>query len=59
MPDSEQTYAVVAGIDRILDLARTALDVTGDGTVLIARSEGQMEMYATPHVLEVPDMHDA
>ena len=47
--------AIIAGIDRILDMARTALNVTGDGmvSVLVAKSEGELdeEVYAKPHVL--------
>ncbi|WP_170574836.1 dicarboxylate/amino acid:cation symporter [Ruegeria atlantica] len=55
--------AIVAGIDRILDMARTALNVTGDAacTVLIAKSEDQLDLdaYNTPHVLEAPDLSKA
>ena len=37
--------ALVAGIDRILDMARTTINVTGDATVavLVARSEGELD----------------
>lgn len=40
--------AIVAGIDRILGMARTALNVTGDDawTVLIAKSEDQLDLDA-------------
>lgn len=55
--------AIIAGIDRILDMARTSLNVTGDAacTVLIAKSEDQidMEAYNTPHVLAAPDISKA
>ena len=36
--------ALIAGIDRILDMARTTLNITGDavGAVLIARGEGEL-----------------
>ncbi|MDP5218492.1 dicarboxylate/amino acid:cation symporter [Ruegeria sp. 2205SS24-7] len=55
--------AIIAGIDRILDMARTSLNVTGDCacTVLIAKSEDQidMEVYDTPHVLETPKVTEA
>ena len=48
--------AIIAGIDRILDMARTALNVTGDGAVavLVARSEGELDLavYDTPHVMD-------
>ena len=47
--------AIIAGIDRILDMARTALNVTGDGmvSVVVAKSEGELNetVYSTPHVL--------
>lgn len=48
--------ALIAGIDRILDMARTALNVTGDSavTVLVAKSEGELDLeaYNTPHVMD-------
>ena len=47
--------AIIAGIDRILDMARTALNVAGDCAVscVIARSEGELDekTYDTAHVL--------
>ncbi len=38
--------ALVLGVDRILDMCRTALNVTGDLTAaaVIARSEGELNM---------------
>jgi len=54
--------AIIAGIDRILDMARTALNVTGDAacTVLIAKSEDQIDTtaYDTPHVMRSPELKD-
>jgi len=48
--------ALIAGIDRILDMARTALNITGDCSVsvVVAKSEGEVDevAYNTPHVLE-------
>ncbi len=37
--------AIIAGIDRILDMARTTVNVTGDAmtSVLIAKSEGELD----------------
>lgn len=37
--------ALILGIDRLLDMARTAVNVTGDATVscIIARSEGELD----------------
>jgi Na+/H+-dicarboxylate symporter len=47
--------AIIAGIDRILDMARTALNVTGDCAVacVVASSEGQLDetVYNRAHVL--------
>ncbi|SNZ21164.1 dicarboxylate/amino acid:cation symporter [Cohaesibacter gelatinilyticus] len=52
--------AIIAGIDRILDMARTSLNVTGDAacTVLIAKSENELELaaYDKPHVLEAASL---
>ncbi len=47
--------AIVAGIDRVLDMARTAINVTGDAMVslLIAKTENELdvEVYnSTPEV---------
>ncbi len=38
--------AIIAGIDRILDMARTTVNVTGDAmvSVLIAKSENELDM---------------
>ena len=38
--------ALVAGIDRILDMARTAINVTGDAMVslLVAKSENELDV---------------
>lgn len=48
--------AIIAGIDRILDMARTSLNVAGDCAVtcVVARSEGELNQaaYDTPHVLK-------
>jgi len=39
-------YAMIFGIDALLDMGRTACNVTGDLTVtcLVAKSEDQMDM---------------
>ncbi|BCB07222.1 dicarboxylate:amino acid:cation symporter DAACS family protein [Vreelandella venusta] len=48
--------AIIAGIDRILDMSRTSMNVVGDCAVtcLVARSEGELDQaaYDTPHVLK-------
>src|SRR5690625_4993988 len=47
--------AIIAGIDRILDMARTCVNVVGDCAVasIVAKSEGELDqqVYDTPHVL--------
>lgn len=52
--------AIIAGIDRVLDMARTSLNVVGDCAVavLVAKSEGQLDqsLYDTAHVLKSTDM---
>ena len=54
--------AVIAGIDRILDMARTALNVTGDCAVavVVAKSEGELDQtaYNTPHVMDTPTLEE-
>lgn len=39
-------YAMILGIDAILDMGRTAINVTGDmtGTTLVAKSENELDM---------------
>ncbi|MGC9312570.1 MAG: cation:dicarboxylate symporter family transporter, partial [Sediminispirochaetaceae bacterium] len=39
-------YAMILGIDAILDMGRTAINVTGDmaGTTIVAKSEDQLDM---------------
>ena len=43
--------ALIIGVDRLLDMIRTAVNVTGDATVsmLVAKSEGKFEQ----HVFDV------
>jgi Na+/H+-dicarboxylate symporter len=52
--------AIIAGIDRVLDMARTSLNVVGDCAVavLVAKSEGQLnqDLYDTAHVLKSTDL---
>ncbi len=51
--------AIIAGIDRILDMARTTVNVVGDCmvTVLVAKSEGEFDKkaYNIPRNLQTPD----
>ncbi|PPC75655.1 dicarboxylate/amino acid:cation symporter [Pokkaliibacter plantistimulans] len=52
--------AIIAGIDRILDMARTALNVAGDCAVtcVVASSENQLDrsIFNTAHILKAQDM---
>jgi len=39
-------YAMILGIDAILDMGRTCINVTGDmvGTAVVAKSEGELDI---------------
>ncbi|MDI3499479.1 MAG: hypothetical protein PWP50_523, partial [Synergistaceae bacterium] len=39
-------YAMILGIDAILDMGRTCMNVTGDmaGTAVVAKSEGELDI---------------
>lgn len=41
-------YAMILGVDALLDMGRTALNVSGDmaGTAIVAKSEGKLDMAA-------------
>lgn len=55
----EEGIGLIIGIDRLLDMARTVVNVTGDAAVscLVAKSEGEFEeeIYNDPHA-DVPSM---
>lgn len=44
----EEGIALVLGVDRLLDMARTVVNVTGDGVIscIVAKSEGQLDLRA-------------
>ncbi|WP_241503958.1 dicarboxylate/amino acid:cation symporter [Pelagibaculum spongiae] len=48
--------AIIAGIDRILDMARTTLNVTGDlmVTTVIARTEGELDIEPVANIAGTP-----
>jgi len=54
---------LIIGIDRLLDMVRTAVNVTGDATasVVVASSEGQLDeqVYMDPNADRYPDRDDA
>ena len=53
--------ALIIGVDRLLDMMRTAVNVTGDAaiTTIVARSEGSIDMdiYNDPQAGIVEDIH--
>jgi len=52
---------IIMGVDRIVDMTRTAVNVTGDAVVtsVIAKSEGKMDLsvYNDPNIGEVHELH--
>ena len=57
-----EIIGLIIGIDRLLDMVRTAVNVTGDATasVVVASSEGQLDerVYMDPHAARYPDRDD-
>ena len=53
--------ALIMGVDRLLDMMRTAVNVTGDAaiTTMVARSENSMDMaiFNDPEAGNMPDVH--
>jgi Na+/H+-dicarboxylate symporter len=53
--------ALIMGVDRLLDMIRTAVNVTGDATIttIVARSENSidMEIFNDPHAYTTPEIH--
>jgi len=53
--------ALIMGVDRLLDMIRTAVNVTGDAaiTTIVARSEDSidMEIFNNPHAYTTPEIH--
>jgi Na+/H+-dicarboxylate symporter len=42
----EEGIALILGVDRLLDMTRTVVNITGDATVttIVARSEGELDL---------------
>jgi Na+/H+-dicarboxylate symporter len=42
----EEGIALILGVDRLLDMTRTVVNITGDASVttIVAKSEGQLDM---------------
>lgn len=53
--------ALIIGVDRLLDMIRTAVNITGDAavTTIVARSEDSISMdtFNDPHAGSVEDVH--
>jgi Na+/H+-dicarboxylate symporter len=53
--------ALIIGVDRLLDMIRTAVNITGDAvvTTIVARSEDaiSMEVFNDPHAGQVEEIH--
>ena len=53
--------ALIIGVDRLLDMMRTAVNVTGDAaiTTIVARSEGKLDMavFNDPNAGQVEEVH--
>ena len=53
--------ALIMGVDRLLDMMRTAVNVTGDATItsIVAKSEGSLDekIFYDPHAGDVEDIH--
>ena len=56
-----EAIGIIIGVDRFLDMTRTAVNVTGDAviTLIVAKSEGQMdlEIFNQPDVGNVEEIH--
>ncbi len=55
-----EAIGIIIGVDRLLDMTRTAVNVTGDAmvTVVVAKSEGfiNLDTYNDPHAGEATDL---
>jgi len=53
--------ALIMGVDRLLDMIRTAVNVTGDAaiTTIVARSEDSIDMdvFENPDAGSIQDVH--
>ncbi len=56
-----EAIGIIMGVDRIVDMTRTAVNVTGDAVItsIVAKSEGKMDLsvYNDPNVGEVHEVH--
>ena len=54
--------ALILGVDRLMDMIRTAVNITGDAvvTTIVAKSEGQLDMavYENPEAGVISDKLD-
>ncbi|MFT6101177.1 MAG: Na+/H+-dicarboxylate symporter [Arenicella sp.] len=56
-----EAIGIIIGVDRLIDMTRTAVNVTGDGvvTVIVAKSEGRinLDVYNDPNAGLVEEIH--
>ena len=56
-----EAIGLIMGVDRLLDMTRTAVNVTGDTVVtsVVAKSEGKLDMdvFNDPEAGQVDDIH--
>ena len=56
-----EAIGIIIGVDRLIDMTRTAVNVTGDGvvTVIVAKSEGRIDLdvYNDPNAGMVEEVH--
>jgi len=56
-----EAIGIILGVDRLIDMVRTAVNVTGDAviTTVVAKSEGRLDVavYNDPNAGEVDDIH--
>jgi len=56
-----EAIGIIIGVDRLIDMTRTAVNVTGDGvvTVIVAKSEGRIDLdvYNDPNAGLVEEIH--
>jgi Na+/H+-dicarboxylate symporter len=56
-----EAIGIIIGVDRLIDMTRTAVNVTGDGvvTVIVAKSEGRIDLdvYNDPNAGLVEEVH--
>ncbi|MFT5571259.1 MAG: Na+/H+-dicarboxylate symporter [Cryomorphaceae bacterium] len=56
-----EAIGIIIGVDRLIDMTRTAVNVTGDAvvTTIVAKSENKIDLdvYNDPHAGEISELH--